>query len=171
MYRKDEDNIKYSIAFDSALEKTGYAVFKDEQVIDYGCIVTKKNKPISERILYLNNYADHLFMGLEDVGFDIAFEKTIFVPGNRKDTAINIGIAKGSIVCALKGQLFQTKVYEYAPATIKASVAHGRASKEEVRKAVKLLTKIDSSDNNITDAIAIGLCHIGKMKLNRLILK
>ena len=88
---------------------------------------------------------------------EIAIE-SVFMHRN-PDSALKLGQARGAALCAavVRG----AAVYEYAPRAIKlAVVGTGAADKAQVSHMVQVLLTIAApSTADISDALAIALCH------------
>ena len=87
-----------------------------------------------------------------------AVESLIFA--KNASSALKLGQARGAaIVCAANAGL---KVYEYAPLEVKKTVTgYGRADKSQVLHMVRtLLNQTEIMDENISDALAVAICHI-----------
>ena len=79
--------------------------------------------------------------------------------GQNARSALQLGHARGAalVVCGEAA----LDVVEYAPATVKRAVAgHGRATKEEVGRMVRMLCALDRAPRlDASDALAIAICH------------
>lgn len=89
---------------------------------------------------------------------EVAIEK-VFMHRNA-DSALKLGQARGAALCAAAAQ--GAAVFEYAPRAIKlAVVGTGAADKAQVSHMVQvLLTIAEPATADISDALAIALCHV-----------
>lgn len=87
-----------------------------------------------------------------------AVEALIFA--KNASSAFKLGQARGAAI--LSAANAGLEVFEYAPLEIKKNVTgYGRADKEQVRHMVRiLLNKADIYDANISDALAVAICHL-----------
>ena len=87
----------------------------------------------------------------------------MFFAKNAK-SAIKLGQARG--VAMLAGENAGLQIYEYAPTRVKLAVTgSGRAKKFEIMKMVSYVLGIDDFEkSDISDALAIALCHINISK-------
>jgi crossover junction endodeoxyribonuclease RuvC len=73
-------------------------------------------------------------------------------------SALQLAHARGVILATLS--LAGVAVEEYSPATVKKMVTgSGRATKEQVAYMVERLSGTRSSSHDLTDAVAVALCH------------
>ena len=80
--------------------------------------------------------------------------------GRNAQSALKLGQARAAAL--LSGQLEGTDVFEYAPREVKmALTGRGSAAKEQVQFIVgKILgLEFDAGEQDISDALAIALCH------------
>ncbi len=89
---------------------------------------------------------------------ELAIEAPFY--GKNVQSMLKLGRAQGvAIAAALYREI---PVFEYSPRKIKMAVAGtGKASKEQVAGMIETLTaeKIDLSSFDVTDAIAVAICH------------
>lgn len=154
------------MSFDISSVSTGVAVMDQEAngnltIVYTSNIITNSKDKTGKR---LKIFAEEMTGLLSEFKPDyIIKETTICRNGNQ---FINMKFfAAFELVLELEGY---PRYFEYAPTTIKKVVAgHGRATKEAVAEAILTYTSVDVSDmtNDETDAIAIGLTHIGKTSI------
>ena len=80
-------------------------------------------------------------------------------------TAINVAQARG--VMLVTARIHKLPTYEYTPLQIKqAVVGYGRADKMQVQRMVKMILKTEKLPklDDITDSMAIGICHAHSAK-------
>ncbi len=109
-----------------------------------------------ERIKFI--YDESLRLLQEHQPDEIALEGLIYVKS--PTSLIKLAQARGAILAALT----QTgcAIHEYAPTTIKATVAgHGGTEKEGLQKLLRLhMGPIDFKTHDESDAVAIAFCHL-----------
>lgn len=82
-------------------------------------------------------------------------------------TAINVAQARGVIL--IVGCKKNVPTFEYTPLQVKQAVTgYGRADKVQVQKMVKSILKVDKLPklDDITDSMAIGICHAHSQKFS-----
>ena len=143
---------------------TGYAVIGDDggkmSIIECDVI---KNPSSNSMPLRLKLIYDTLVKVIKEHKPDEFAIETAFYGKNIQST-LKLGHARGvSILAAVNKQI---PTSEYSPREIKKSVVGiGSASKEQVRFMVCQILKIKEIPKSldITDALAVALCHYNKM--------
>ena len=82
-------------------------------------------------------------------------------------TAINVAQARGVIL--IVGCKKSVPTFEYTPLQVKQAVTgYGRADKVQVQKMVKSILNVDKLPklDDITDSMAIGICHANSQKFS-----
>ncbi len=164
------------LGIDPGLEVTGYAVLElgsgQCQIVDAGIIRTSRKQELAKRLVVLSKELGELLaehepgvMAVEELYSHYRFPRT----------SILMGHARGVILEAA-GKA-NVKVMAYAATRVKKSITgNGRASKEQVQRAVKevfALKKIPRPAD-VADALAISLCcvyELDKSALARLAVK
>lgn len=153
------------IAFDSGIERTGWAIFstdmKEYTLIDYGCIFTDKKKSTHERIFDLTNDVHKLITAHKPEHF--VFEQLFFLVN--KKTAIQVAQAQGAVL-AMAGKSGAGVTF-LTPTQIKQSLTgYGLSDKKNVQKMIQLLLHLDPlpTPDDTVDAIACGLTYCTMMK-------
>ncbi len=139
---------------------TGYAVISGiDEKLKLLCADVIKIPPKNKFPIRLKQIYDKLVDVIEFYKPDEFAIETAFYSKNVQST-LKLGHARGvSILAAVNKQIPTT---EYSPREIKQSVSgQGGASKEQVRYMVCSLLKIklESKQLDISDAIAVALCH------------
>ena len=158
------------LGIDPGTTATGYTFIStdpsDKNIlipIEYGVIKVNPRWALQQRILEIYNKLRTLVQKFKP---DEASIETIFHAKNIK-SILSMGEARGVIMLALAQE--DIPVYEYSPREIKkAVVGNGNASKKQVQymvKAILNLKKVPSS-YDVTDALAIAICHFNKLKTN-----
>jgi crossover junction endodeoxyribonuclease RuvC len=157
------------MGIDTSLRSTGVAVIAKRgnslSAIDFDVFKNSPSTSISNCLLNLHQkitrwikYFSPDAVAIEDVFFCKNF-KTAFV----------LGEARGAVItsCAISS----VPVFEYSPRKVKQAVAgSGSADKLQVKKMVKHLLVInDDIPEDAADAMAIALCHVNSICLNKLL--
>ena len=155
------------LGIDPGLETTGVSIL-DVKNGEYcpifsGCIITKKNKPIGERLEEIYREINQLIkkycpdcMAIEEIFFSINVK-----------TAMDVGQARG--ISMLAGTINNLKIYEYTPLQVKqAVVGYGRATKKQIKYMLKIILKVEDNffpgKDDAWDAMAISICHANNKK-------
>jgi len=122
-----------------------------------------KNPSTNKMPIRLKNIYDSLVQVIEKyIPDEFAIETAYY--GKNVQSTLKLGHARGvSILAAVNKQIPTT---EYAPREVKKSiVGSGSASKEQVRYMVCQILKIKLTKKSfdISDALAVALCHYNKM--------
>lgn len=150
----------FLIAFDSGIERTGYAVFElngtSYTLHTYGCILTSAKDTLEKRIASLHQQVEDLIAKYSPSEFVL---ERLFFSINKK-TAITVAQAQGSVL-QLAGKHDITVAY-LTPNEIKQSMTgYGNADKKSVQKMVMLTLGLDKppQPDDTADAIACGLTY------------
>lgn len=153
------------LGIDPGFAITGYSIIdyigNKFNLINSGAITTKAGVAFPLR---LTKIYDDLQTIVDEYKPDAISVEELFFNQNVK-TAINVAQARGIIL--IVGCKNNIPTYEYTPLQVKQAVAgYGRADKIQVQKMVKAilnakeLPKLD----DITDSMAIGICHAHSAK-------
>lgn len=155
------------IAFDSGLERTGYAVFETNGsapvLAHYGCILTEKKETLPSRLLTLGQKTNALFQKFLPEA--IVLEQLFF--NTNKKTAIAVAQAQGVVLYEAQKRAIHADFL--SPGSIKQAVTgDGRADKKQVEKMVRLTFQLDRQPetDDVFDAIAGGLAYCSMNRLN-----
>ena len=157
--------IQRVVSVDPGLNNTGFGIldYKGSQikVVAYGLVKPPVKESIPNRLEYLNSHMNDLidkfnpqYMAIEDS----------FYSQNVK-SAILLGQARGVLLLSAASKGIPSMVY--APKKVKQSVTgSGSATKKQVKYMVEKILNINKpiTSLDITDALAIGLCHIYQNK-------
>jgi crossover junction endodeoxyribonuclease RuvC len=141
------------------------------ELIDYGNIVTPKEKLMPDRLLQIHL---ELTTILEKYKPDLMAMEMLFFGANTK-TAITVGQARGVVL--LSAARYQIQVTDYTGLQVKLMVAgSGKADKDQVHQAVRKwlgengkkrrkleVHKKGEHLDDATDAVAIAICHVLKL--------
>jgi crossover junction endodeoxyribonuclease RuvC len=157
------------LGIDPGTATTGWSVIevKDRTMkpIAHGYISTDKGKSEEER--------------LEEISWDLekiikkynpreaAIEKIFFFKNQK--TIIQVAQARGAVLLTLKQK--NVKVSSYTPLQVKqALTGYGRADKKQIQQMTKNILHLKSlpSPDDVSDAIAIAICHLNSRIYNNL---
>ena len=153
------------LGIDPAIRTPGYGVIEAGtggrfSVIDCGIITNSPKLPHSECVRRLHAGICELVNTFHP---DCAVLEEPFV-GKNAGTAIILGMARGAILAALS--INGIKSFAYAPTVAKrAAVGRGNATKEQIAVmiAAELGISIDQIPLDSTDALALAMCHAGRV--------
>jgi len=132
------------------------------RLVDYGVIQTAAGDSLAAR---LDQIYQRLSGLIERVKPDVVAIEQLFFAKNVKTAMV---VAHGRAACILATARGGVSVCEYTPLEIKqALTGHGRASKEQVQRMVRVvlrLTEIPRPDH-AADALAAALCHVHSLPL------
>ena len=147
------------------MRNTGFAILDYKgskiKVVAYGLINPPTKESIPNRLEYLNSHMNDLIDKFSPMSMAI---EDSFYSQNVK-SAILLGQARGVLLLSAASKGIPSMVY--APRKIKQSVTgSGSSSKKQVKYMVEKILNIEKSISSldITDALAIGLCHINQNK-------
>ena len=159
------------LAIDPGLARTGWAVLEKvshstatDGIImkDCGCIITKSSMPLPERLLILYSSLEGIIK--KEMPDTLCLEKQYLY--QNAQSVLSTSEARGVIIllAAKKG----ISVQEYNPKSVKVAITgYGGADKNQVREMVKRLLNIKTLPviKDVSDAIAVGLCHLNSIRL------
>ena len=159
------NSIQRTIGVDPGLNNTGFGILDYRgskiKVVAYGLITPPAKESVPNRLEYLNSHMNDLIDKFKPMSMAI---EDSFYSQNVK-SAILLGQARGVLLLSASSKGIPSMVY--APRKVKQSVTgSGSSSKKQVKYMVEKILKIDKniSSLDITDALAIGLCHINQNK-------
>ena len=148
----------------------GYGVVESEDdeltLVDFGAINVPEHSQIGERLSYL--YKELLEIIQRYNPGAVAVEQPFIAKNVR--SAMAIGRAQAIALLAAASQSIPT--FEYTPAQVKQRVAnYGASSKEQIQEMVRLQLGLAEvpQPNDAADALAVAICHVQEMHLNRLL--
>ena len=147
------------LGVDPGTARMGYGIVSREgsslRMIDYGCLETIDDRPLSARLLLLHDGLTDL---LETHRPDAVGVERLFFNKNVQ-TAFAVGQARGVVLLAAAQH--GLPVVELGPHEVKLAVTgYGRASKDQVQRMVGLLlsmTELPRPDD-AADALAVAVC-------------
>lgn len=156
------------LGIDPGSTVTGYGLIKDNHnrmtLVDYGVIRVSNKKTLPERLAEIySGICDIISQSEPD---QLAVEEA-FYSKNAK-SALVMGQIRGVVILA--GAQAKIPVAEYSPREIKSSiVGNGGASKLQVQYMVKNILEMKRlpEPEDASDALAIALCHLNKLKTQK----
>ena len=158
------------LGIDPGTTATGYAFLYTDSLeknvlipIEYGVIKVNPRLALQQRI---SEIYDRIKALIQKFKPDESSIETIFYSKNIK-SILSMGDARGVIMLALAQE--DIPVFEYSPREIKkAVVGNGNASKKQVQYMVKAILKLKDvpSSYDVTDALAIAICHFNRIEKN-----
>ena len=159
------EKIKRVIGVDPGLTITGFGIldYKGGQIrtVAFGTIKPPVKESLPNRLEYLNSHMTELLEKFEPNAF--AIEDTFF--SQNVKSALLLGQARGVLLLAAASKGIPSM--DYAPRKVKQSVVgNGAADKKQVQYMVQQILKMDEPPKplDVSDALAIGLCHINQNK-------
>lgn len=158
------------LGIDPGSTVTGYGVVKGNHkklnLVDYGVIKVSPKKPLALRL-------EEIYSGINEVVSknkpdQIAVEEA-FYSKNAKSALVMGEIRGVALLCAAQAKI---PIAEYSPREIKSSiVGTGAASKIQVQYMVKNILNLKQlpQPEDASDALAIALCHLNKLKTKNLL--
>ena len=126
------------------------------KLINSGAILTEAKESFPLRLEKIYNDLTQIIEKYKPEAMSI---EELFFNNNAK-TAINVAQARGVIL--ITARIHKIPTYEYTPLQVKQAVTgYGRADKIQVQRMVKMILneeKLPKLDD-ITDSMAIGICH------------
>lgn len=156
------------LGIDPGSRITGYGIIDQEGNrlvhVDNGAIFTDTRGPFSLRLL-------GVYRGLSEIidryRPDAMAVEDIFFATNVQ-SALKLGQARGAAIVA--GVNSGLPVFEYSALQVKqAVVGHGRATKEQVQKMLRVLLNLpEIAQEDASDALAVAVCHLHSAGMNAL---
>ena len=131
-------------------------------------IKTKPHSEFNERLVTIYNEINEI---IDKYNPEVLSIEDLFFNTNTK-TAIKVAEARGVLI--LSAKIRKMEVYEYTPLQIKQGVAgYGKATKTQVKNMLKVILNMEKlpSLDDITDSIAISVCHAHSNNSKKLIEK
>lgn len=163
------ENNKTILAIDPGYGKCGWAILNKSlrhapytiNLIKCGCIETKNNKSLAERLKEIYQAIEYLIKKHRPQ--ELAIESLFFFKNQK--TALSVAQARGAIIVCAKN--YNLEIFEYTPLQVKqAIVGYGRGDKEQIQKMIKLHLRGQKTplQDDTADAVAIGLTHLQTSK-------
>jgi crossover junction endodeoxyribonuclease RuvC len=147
------------LGIDTGLNYTGWGIIEaDKNSVKFiNCGIIHPNAKNSNSIRLHKIYEGLNAVIAEFQPNVVAIEET-FVNSN-PNSALKLGQARG--VALMVPAIYSLSVFEYAPTTIKKTVAgNGHATKEQVKAMLKfVMPNLPNMKDDAIDAVSIALCH------------
>lgn len=159
------------LGIDPGIAITGFGLIRlndlnEPELIKYGVINSTAEGDTSSRLVYLYRELTEL---IEQHKPEYAAVERLFFQKNQK-TAMAVSEARGVItLCIAQHNL---PMAEYTPNAVKQAVtSYGNADKRQIQEMVKISLHLDDipKPDDAADALAIALCHLGYLQMQRLI--
>lgn len=157
------------LGVDPGLNTTGYGVIQWDgqriRLLEAGVVVSRA-KTLANRILDIHTGVSEVIVAWKP---GVLALEELYSHYRRPKTAILMGHARGAI--CLAAATAKIDVVPYAATQIKKSLTgYGRASKDQMQRAIELELKLKEYPDppDIADALAIALCHFYHTKSYRL---
>lgn len=155
------------VGIDPGIGRCGWAIVEVEgskvEAIDYGCIETKPNSDVTDRLLIISMKIEKIIKKYKPQV--LAIEELFF--GANSKTALVVGQARGAVLlCAAKNNI---PAAVYTPLQVKMAVTgYGRADKNQIGQMVKVILKLDKIPklDDTSDALAVAITHAFSAKMN-----
>lgn len=164
--------ITYSLrvlGIDPGTATTGWAVIEMKKnnfcQLGFGFISTNKNKSEEERLLEISKDLKNI---IKKYSPQEAAIENIFFFKNQK-TVIQVAQARGAILLTLRQK--DVSISSYTPLQVKqALTGYGRAEKKQLQNMTKNILHLESipKPDDVSDAIAIAICHLNSRIYNNL---
>jgi len=147
------------IGIDPGTYKTGYGIIdvinNEHKIVSCGCLESRDQKSSNR---YFSIYQQVTEVINEYQPHQCSIESTFFYKNPK--VVMRLGEIRGVLI--LSAVQAGLDVFEYTPLEVKKSVVgYGKADKEQVRKMIKMLLSLKKipKQNDVSDALAIALCH------------
>ena len=125
-------------------------------------VIKPKNKDRKSRIWEIFSEVEQLLLIFKP---DVVMLERAYI-GFNADTGMSLSELRGALIVAIKRFNQEIPIYDVAPKLVKSEiVGNGRATKEDVRFAVKkaLHLRNDNMPDDAWDALAIALSYQGQI--------
>ena len=154
------------LGVDPGLRTSGYAVLslrgRDVTVLDAGVFRADSDLPLGERLVQLYDDIDQL---LDEHEPEMMAVEELYAHYNHPRTAIMMGHARGVFLLAASKR--RVAVHGFAATRVKKSLTgNGRASKEQMQRAITMQLKLAAVPKpaDVADALAIALCCLNEQQ-------
>ena len=155
----NKKSVSIILGIDPGIADTGFGVIANQNselsCLDYGSIKTSAKLELSDRLEIINLELAKLIKKYKPNL--IAIEELFFCKNIK--TALTVCHARGVIMLTAKQN--KTPTIEFTPLQVKQAVStYGRASKNQIKKMVKLLLNLKeiAKQDDAADALAIAIC-------------
>jgi len=156
----------FVLGVDPGLSRCGYGLLNQTKegiiAIKAGVITTDPSRAIPDRLAELRSELKKL---MSEQHLDVVVVERVFFQTNAK-TAMSVGQASG--VALLSASELDLEIAEYTSNEVKLAVAgYGGASKDQVKKMMMALLKLEQVPNppDVADALALAYCHLSASRI------
>jgi crossover junction endodeoxyribonuclease RuvC len=158
------------LGIDPGTATTGWAILEEgndcqSALLAYGHISTDKNLSDEARLLEISKDLEAIIKKYKP---QEAAVENIFFFKNQK-TVIKVAESRGAILLTLMNN--SVRVFSYTPLQVKqALTGYGRAEKKQIQlmtKSIMNLKELPKPDD-VSDAIAVAICHANSRKMENL---
>jgi crossover junction endodeoxyribonuclease RuvC len=156
------------MGIDPGTATTGFGVIRADRescrLVAYGTIRTTQADTRADRLRIIHEKMSGLL--LDHVPDMVVVEQLFF--SRNVTTAMAVGEARGIVLLAAAQR--GLPVHEYTPSAVKQSLSGwGRADKNEIKQMVAWALDLEKppSPDDAADALAIALCHLYQVRLER----
>lgn len=151
------------LGIDPGFRAAGYAILKKEGgrilLLDYGCLKQSSDTSVLERLGLFFSFFEEKISAWHVNAISL---ETPFL-GKNAQNFLKLGYLRGALY--LLAYKYKLTLQEFTPTQVKLSITgFGGAQKDQVAHVIlKLFPKIDhkkTSQNDVTDALAVSLCGI-----------
>jgi len=157
------------LGIDPGIASMGFGLIDDKNgeptTIDYGCLTTSSKQKTTERLHILHWGV----MEIIDRYQPSVMAIESFIARNLK-TALSVGQARGVAILAAANH--GLSVYEYSPLEVKQKICgYGHGDKRQIQEMVKIQLGLEfiPEPDHAADALAVAICHIGNIRLSRIL--
>lgn len=156
------------LGIDPGLQVCGYGCLEAdvyrEQLIEAGFVRTDRTLSLEQRLDHIARDIDALLDSLQP---EIVAVEELYAHYAHPRTAILMGHARGVILQRCGQQSIEVRSFS-ATKIKKATTGNGRASKEQMQRAVQAVLKLSElpEPNDVADAIAIAMCCANALKVD-----
>ena len=156
------------LGIDPGLEVTGYGLIETKngsgvKLIEAGLIRTQSTQALSQRLFSVSQQLEEL---LHQHRPDWMVVEDIYSHYKTPKPAILMGHVRG--VVFYQAALSKVPVTSYLPTRVKkAVVGQGHAPKGQVARMVQVRLGLENKSvpSDVTDALAVALCHIDRLRM------
>lgn len=169
------ERVQVILGVDPGFHVTGFSLLKKEHgrvfLVDCGYLKMSPQQSLAERTGIFYTF---MLDKIKGMGVTMIALETSFL-GKNPQTFLKLGYLRG--ILYLLANQYNLEIYEFAPREIKAAVTgSGGASKDQVAQmVVRLFPKINHihtlARNDVTDALAVGICGIWQSNSRLQVLK
>lgn len=158
------------IAFDLSTVSTGFAIFKDNKLVQSGTFQVKEKYSIDAKLCLMGNRIGELLCKNLDTDFIVNESPVLVLKGRNKKTGESYSqntkgiFSLGGIHGYLKVSCFRygLSYKEMQNKKWKSHIAGGSASKEQTKDFLEKIYKIKTDTTDESDAVGIGIAFLAE---------